>query len=128
MDTSVIYRIFEKVESKEKEEALRILESEDIYIPTEVIVEVFYLLKHSLNLSKVEAVEEIRKIINRPNVETDKEIPQALLILERGKIDKITDALGIVKAISKGYGLITNDEAQAKTFEKLTSEEGEGII
>ncbi len=119
VDTSVIYRIFEKGESKEKEEALRILRDENIYIPCEVIAEIFYLLRRNLKLSKRETVEEIRKIISFPNVETDKEVPEALLILEREKIDKFTDALSIVKAISKGYGLITNDKAQAETFKKL---------
>ena len=82
-------------------------------------MELSYLLKTRGNLSKKEIIHELRNIISRPNIETEEEVIIALEIFENYPIDKIVDALGISKALKKGYGLITNDEMQAKVFEKL---------
>lgn len=77
-------------------------------------------LRKQAGLSKAEAVEEIKKLISLPSVETDEEVVVALGILEKYPIDKIVDAIGIAKALKRGYGLITNDETQAKVFESLS--------
>lgn len=118
LDTSVIFRLYSKEQGK-KEEAKEILEKENVYVPSEVVVELFYLLRKTLRYSKKKTVEEIKKIIGRHNVETDRELEKALKVLEETRIDSIVDALVIVKTYEKGYGLITNDEIQAKVFEKL---------
>ena len=122
VDTSVIFRLYDKDESK-KEEAKGILEKENVYVPAEVVTELFYLLRKSLKYSKRKAIDEIKKIVGRHNVETDREVEKALKILEESGIDSIVDALVIVKAYEKNYGLITNDETQAKVFQKLRGEE-----
>ena len=119
IDTSVLFRLFEKKESKKKREAQILLEKEELFIPSEVIVELSYLLRTQASLSKKEIIHELRKIISRQNVETEEEVLIALEIFENYPIDKIVDALGIVKALKRGYGLITNDETQAKAFESL---------
>ena len=82
-------------------------------------MELSYLLRTQASLSKKEIIHELRKIISRQNVETEEEVLIALEIFENYPIDKIVDALGIVKALKRGYGLITNDETQAKAFESL---------
>ncbi len=121
VDTSVLFRLFEKGESRKKREAKTILEKEELFIPSEVIVELSYLLKTRVKLSKKEIIHEIRKIISYPNIETEEEVLIALEIFDNYPVDKIVDALEIAKALKRGYGLITNDETQAKVFEILKS-------
>ena len=121
IDTSVLFRLFEKGESKEKREAQILLEKEELFIPSEVIAELSYLLRTQASMSKREIIHELRKIISHPNIETEEEVLIALEIFENYPIDKIVDALEIAKALKKGYGLITNDETQAKVFEILKS-------
>ncbi|NPB05712.1 MAG: type II toxin-antitoxin system VapC family toxin [Aquificae bacterium] len=119
LDTSVIFRLFDANTPEElKKEIERILFNQKVFIPCEVIVELTYLLRTRLKKKKLEIYDVITALFLRENVELEPECLSALLLWSNSTLDKLADALIIVKAKKRNCALITLDEEMAEVYKK----------
>ena len=119
LDTSVVFRLFdENAEHDLKEEIKQILFNERIFIPCEVIVELSYLLRTRLKKSKPEVVEIVSWLFLRENVELEPECLSALSLWKNSTLDKLVDALIIVKSKKRNCLLVTLDEEMFKVYSR----------
>jgi len=120
LDTSVVFRLFDKQTPKElREEIEHILFNEKVFIPCEVIIELSYLLRTHLRKTKFEVINLITGLFLRGNIELEPECLSALSLWENSTLDKLADALIIVKAKRKNGTLITLDEEMFKVYKEL---------
>ncbi len=120
LDTSVVFRLFdEKALEDLKGEIRRILFSEKVFIPCEVVVELSYLLRTRLKKTKPEVVGIISWLFLRENVELEPECLSALSLWENSTLDKLADALIVVKAKKRNCALVTLDEEMFKVYGNL---------
>ncbi|HIC08928.1 MAG TPA: type II toxin-antitoxin system VapC family toxin [Aquificales bacterium] len=120
LDTSVVFRLFdENAEHDLKEEIKQILFNERIFIPCEVIVELSYLLRTRLKKSKPEVVEIVSWLFLRENVELEPECLSALSLWKNSTLDKLVDALIIVKSKKRNCLLVTLDEEMFKVYSEI---------
>jgi len=117
LDTSVLFRLYDdKVDPLLKREVKVLLEKEKIFIPCEVVVELSYLLRKSLRMTKREVLRELEKLFLRDNVLLEPECREALSLWVNSTLDKLADALILVKSKKRGATLITLDEEMEKTY------------
>ena len=117
LDTSVIFRLFDgRTPEGLKEEIRRILFNERVFIPCEVVVELSYLLKTRLRKTKPEVVNIVSWLFLRENVELELDCLSALSLWENSTLDKLADALIVVKAKRRGCTLVTLDEEMFKVY------------
>ena len=120
LDTSVIFRLFdERAPEDLKEEIRRILFNERVFIPCEVVVELSYLLKTRLRKTKPEVVNIVSWLFLRENVELEPDCLSALSLWKNSTLDKLADALIVVKAKRRGCALVTLDEEMFKVYSEL---------
>ena len=120
LDTSIVFRLFdENAEHDLKEEIKQILFNERIFIPCEVIVELSYLLRTRLKKSKPEVVEIVSWLFLRENVELEPECLSALSLWKNSTLDKLVDALIIVKSKKRNCLLVTLDEEMFKVYSEI---------
>lgn len=120
LDTSVVFRLFDKQTPKElREEIEHILFNEKVFIPCEVIIELSYLLRTHLRKTKFEVINLITGLFLRGNIELEPECLSALSLWENSTLDKLADALIIIKAKRKNGTLITLDEEMFKVYKEL---------
>ena len=120
LDTSVIFRLFDEKAPKDlKEEIKRILFNERVFIPCEVVVELSYLLRTRLKKTKPEVVDIISWLFLRENVELEPECLSALSLWENSTLDKLADALIVVKAKRRNCALVTLDEEMFKVYSQF---------
>ncbi len=120
LDTSVIFRLFdERAPEDLKEEIRRILFNERVFIPCEVVVELSYLLKTRLRKTKPEVANIVSWLFLRENVELEPDCLSALSLWENSTLDKLADALIVVKAKKKGCALVTLDEEMFKVYSEF---------
>jgi len=120
LDTSVVFRLFDKQTPNElREEIEHILFNEKVFIPCEVIIELSYLLKTHLRKTKSEVINLITSLFLRENIELEPECLSALSLWENSTLDKLADALIIIKAKQKNGTLITLDEEMFKVYKKF---------
>ncbi len=119
LDTSVVFRLFDVNAPEDlKNEIERILFNQKVFIPCEVIVELTYLLRTRLKKRKFEIYDIITTLFLRENVEFEPECLSALVLWSNSTLDKLADALIIVKAKKRGCSLITLDEEMAEVYRK----------
>ncbi|MEO2153210.1 MAG: PIN domain-containing protein [Aquificota bacterium] len=119
LDTSVVFRLFDVNAPEDlKKEIERILFNQKVFIPCEVIVELTYLLRTRLKKRKFEIFDIITTLFLRENVEFEPECLSALVLWSNSTLDKLADALIIVKAKKRGCSLITLDEEMAEVYRK----------
>ena len=120
LDTSVIFRLFDEKAPKDlKEEIKQILFNERVFIPCEVVVELSYLLRTRLKKTKPEVVDIISWLFLRENVELEPECLSALSLWENSTLDKLADALIVVKAKRRNCALVTLDEEMFKVYSQF---------
>ncbi|GEM_PF-1574161 len=120
LDTSVIFRLFDVNTPEElKKEIERILFNQRVFIPCEVIVELTYLLRTRLKKKKFEIYDIITSLFLRENIELEPECLSALLLWSNSTLDKLVDALIIIKAKKRNCALITLDEEMAEVYKKV---------
>ena len=117
LDTSVVFRLFDENTDEElRKEIEQILFNEKVFIPCEVVVELSYLLRTRLKKTKPEVVSILFWLFLRDNVELEPECLSALSLWENSTLDKLADALIIVKAKRKNCSLVTLDEEMFKVY------------
>jgi len=117
LDTSVVFRLFDENTDEElRKEIEQILFNEKVFIPCEVVVELSYLLRTRLKKTKPEVVSILSWLFLRDNVELEPECLSALSLWENSTLDKLADALIIVKAKRRECSLVTLDEEMFKVY------------
>ena len=120
LDTSVVFRLFDKQTPNElREEIEHILFNEKVFIPCEVIIELSYLLRTRFRKTKSEVISLITGLFLRENIELEPECLSALSLWENSTLDKLADALIIVKAKQKNGTLVTLDKEMFKVYKEL---------
>jgi len=120
LDTSVVFRLFDKQTPNElRKEIEHILFNEKVFIPCEVIIELSYLLRTRFRKTKSEVISLITGLFLRENIELEPECLSALSLWENSTLDKLADALIIVKAKQKNGTLVTLDKEMFKVYKEL---------
>ena len=120
VDTSVVFRIFDENTDEElKNEIEQLLLKERVFIPCEVIIELSYLLKTRLRKTKREIIEIISRYFLRDNIELEPECLSALTLWENSTLDKLVDALILIKARERNCTLITLDKEMQKVYSNI---------
>lgn len=120
IDTSVVFRLFDENTDKDlKNEIKQLLLKESIFIPCEVIIELSYLLKTRLGKTKREIIEIISQYFLRDNIEFEPKCLSALILWENSTLDKLVDALILVKARERNSVLITLDKEMQKVYSNI---------
>jgi len=111
VDTNIILRYLLNDDEKLSSEAINILENNEIFIPTEIIVEVCYVLKKVYNIEKEKIFEVIKSLISMENInfENEKTIELAFKTYSENNLD-IVDCLI--------YAYCKNENYDVKTFDK----------
>lgn len=120
IDTSVVFRLFDENTDKNlRNEIKQLLLKEKIFIPCEVIIELSYLLKTRLRKTKREIIEIISQHFLRDNIELEPKCLSALILWENSTLDKLVDALILVKARERNSVLITLDKEMQKVYSNI---------
>lgn len=111
IDTNIILRYLLKDSEKLSEKAIEIIDNNNIYIPTEVIVEASYVLKKIYNVKKEMIYKAVKLLIDMEDIEfQNKEtIESAFKLYAKESFD-------IVDCLLFAYNKISNYEI--KTFDK----------
>ncbi len=120
LDTSVLFRLFDINAPEElKNKICQILFTERVFIPCEVVVELTYLLRTRLKKTKLEVVDIVSWLFLRGNVELEAECLSAISLWKNTTLDKLADALVIVKAKKRNCLLVTLDREMFKTYSEF---------
>ena len=94
VDTNIILRYLLKDNEELYSKATKIIDNNKVYIPTEVIVEVCYVLKKVYNVSKEEIYDAVKQLVEYENVyfQNDETICFAFEIYSKKNFD-IVDCL-----------------------------------
>jgi len=83
------------------------------------VVELSYLLKTRLRKTKLEVVDIVSWLLLRENMELEPDCLSALSLWENSTLDKLADALIVVKAKRRGCALVTLDKEMFKVYSKF---------
>jgi predicted nucleic-acid-binding protein len=119
VDTNIIVRLLTKDHQIQFREALSLFKTENIYIPTTVILETEWVLRYAYDFTSENIISAFRSLFGLPNVELEdpNEIGDAIDWYEQGM--DFADAIHLAK--SKGADeFITFDKKLISKAKKLT--------
>jgi len=114
VDTNIILRYLLNDNEKLNKEAVQIIDNNDIFIPTEVIVEVSYVLNKVYKVEKSEILDVVLQLLNMDgiNFRNNETIELAFKTYAKKNLD-------IVDCILFAY--YKNEHLDVKTFDKKLS-------
>jgi predicted nucleic-acid-binding protein len=122
VDTNLLVRILTNDDPVQARRALKIVKSDDIYIPKTVLLETEWVLRHAYEIGKSNIINGFQKLLGLPNVtvEDPDSIYQAISWYEN-KLD-FADALHMASSSRCGR-FATFDSAFIKKAQQLSSME-----
>lgn len=122
VDTNIILRYLLNDNEQLSSEAIKIISNNEIFIPTEVIVEVCYVLKKVYNVEKEKILEVVKSLINMENItfNNEKTIELAFEMYANNNID-IVDCLIFAYCKNENYDVRTFDQKLNKLIKKYES-------
>ena len=122
VDTNLLVRILTNDDPVQARRAVKILKSDDIFIPKTVLLETEWVLRHAYGIGKSHIIIGFQKLIGLPNVnvEDPDSIYQAISWYEN-KFD-FADALHLVSS-RRCIGFATFDSSFAKKAQQFSSME-----
>ncbi len=118
VDANVILRYLLDDGGEVSEQASRIIENEEIFIPNEVIAEVVYVLEKVYKAERKDICKSLGELIQNDNIKTNDQhvISTALKTYYEKKID-IVDAILLAYSKLKKYKIFTFDKKLKKLIE-----------
>lgn len=122
VDTNLLVRILTNDDPNQARRAVKILESDDIFIPKTVLLETEWVLRHAYEIKRSKIIIGFQKLIGLPNVrvEDPDSIYQAISWYEN-KLD-FADALHLASS-RRCASFATFDSALIKKAQLLSSME-----
>ncbi len=120
IDTNLLVRILTNDDPIQARRAVKILQSDDVFIPKTVILETQWVLHHAYAIKKADIIAGFQKLLGLSNIfpENSETVTQAISWYEQG-LD-FADALHL--ASSKGSDkFATFDAAFARKAQKVSS-------
>lgn len=114
VDTNIILRYLLQDNQELSKNAIEIIDNNEIFIPTEVIVEVCYVLKKVYNVEREKIYEAIKLLLNMEEVsfQNKKTIELAFKMYSQKNFDIVDCML---------YAYNKNENHEVKTFDKKLS-------
>ena len=122
VDTNLLVRVLTNDDPTQARRAVRILKSDDIFIPKTVLLETEWVLRHAYGIGKSHIIIGFQKLIGLPNVnvEDPDSIYQAISWYEN-KLD-FADALHLASS-RRCIGFATFDSSFTKKAQQFSSME-----
>ena len=122
-DSNFVLRYLLKDIADQFESARRVLESESVYIPFEVMTEVVYVLQSVYGVPNPEIATSLSSLLNYPNISTsDRAVAMyAIGRLARSELD-IVDALLLAQAALHDHEILTFDRKLSKFIGRAKTE------
>ena len=122
-DSNFVLRYLLKDIADQFESARRVLESESVYIPFEVMTEVVYVLQSVYGVPNPEIATSLSSLLNYPNISTsDRAVAMyAIDRLARSELD-IVDALLLAQAALQDHEILTFDRKLSKFIGRAKTE------
>ena len=120
IDTNLLVRILTNDDPIQARRAVKILQSDDVFIPKTVILETQWVLHHAYAINKADIIAGFQKLLGLSNIfpENSETVTQAISWYEQG-LD-FADALHL--ASSRGSDkFVTFDAAFARKAQKVSS-------
>ena len=119
VDANIVLRYLLNDTEEMAEEAAEILENEKVYIPTEVIAEIIYVLEKVYQVKNEEIAVSLRELFRYKNIEVadGKVVEEALRVYSSRKLDFVDTLLFAYKKV-RNYHVYTFD----KKLKKLLNE------
>lgn len=119
VDTNVILRYLLQDNEELSSKAIEIIDNNEIFIPTEVIVEVSYVLKKVYNVEKDKIFETIKLLLDMQNIKfkNKKTIEVAFKIYSEKNLDIVDCILYAYNKVEK-FEIKSFDKKLCKTLEK----------
>jgi predicted nucleic-acid-binding protein len=119
VDTNVLVRLVVQDDPSQAKRSVRLLSSEDVYVPKTVLLEMEWVLRYAYEIERSRILTALRGIVGLPNVSTEDpvSIARALDWFERG-LD-FADALHLVSS-GEADRFLTFDEKLLKRAARLT--------
>lgn len=123
VDTNIILRYLLKDNEKLNKKATEIIDNNDIFIPTEVIVEASYVLKKVYNVEKEKIFEAIQQLskMEGVNFQNKKTIELAFKTYAEKNLD-IVDCMLFAYAKNENYSVETFDKKLCNLIGKINNE------
>lgn len=120
VDTNIILRYLLNDNEKLNKVATNIMENNDIFIPTEVIVETSYVLKKVYHVEKEKIYEVVKELLNFENIhfQNSDTIKLAFKVYFERNFD-IVDCLLYAYCKNENYVIVTLDEKLRKFIEGI---------
>ncbi len=120
VDTNIILRYLLNDNEKLNKVATNIMENNDIFIPTEVIVETSYVLKKVYHVEKEKIYEVVKELLNFENIhfQNSDTIKLAFKVYSERNFD-IVDCLLYAYCKNENYVIVTLDEKLRKFIEGI---------
>ena len=120
VDTNLLVRLLTKDDPSQARRAAQVIESDNIFIPKTVMLEMEWVLRHAYGIGKEAIIIGFQKMMGLPNasVEDQQTVFQAISWYESG-LD-FADALHLASSV-KADKFVTFDNAFIKKARKLTS-------
>ncbi len=120
IDTNLLVRILTNDDPIQARRAVKILQSDDIFIPKTVILETQWVLRYAYAINKADIISGFQKLLGLPNVypENSETVTQAISWYEQG-LD-FADALHLASSLGSDK-FATFDGAFAKNANKVSS-------
>ena len=122
VDTNLLVRILTNDDPRQARRAVKILKSDDIYIPKTVLLETEWVLRHAYEIGRSDIAVGFQKLLGLPNVsvEDPDSVYQAILWYET-KFD-FTDALHLASS-RRCESFATFDSSLVKKAQQFSSME-----
>lgn len=120
VDTNIILRYLLNDNEKLNKVATNIMENNDIFIPTEVIVETSYVLKKVYHVEKEKIYEVVKELLNFENIhfQNSDTIKLVFKVYSERNFD-IVDCLLYAYCKNENYVIVTLDEKLRKFIEGI---------
>jgi len=119
VDANIVLRYLLNDTEDLAEEAAKILENKKVYVPTEVIAEIVYVLEKVYQAKNDEIADSLRELFNYGNIDVDdsRVVEEALSVYSSRKLD-------FVDTLLFAYKKVRNDEVYTfdKKLKKLLNE------
>jgi len=122
VDTNLLVRILTNDDPRQARRAVKILKSDDIYIPKTVLLETEWVLRHAYEIGRSDIAVGFQKLLGLPNVsvEDPDSVYQAILWYET-KFD-FADALHLASS-RRSESFTTFDSSLVKKAQQFSSME-----
>ncbi len=120
VDTNIIVRFFTADDPEQFQRSVQIFKNEQIFIPTTVVLETEWVLRHAYHFSPEQIMAAFKKLLGLPNSYLENESVVSLAIEWHGNGLDFADAVHLAQSQHCSH-MVTFDQRFIKSAQKITS-------